>query len=99
VENTPIETAELATAATPAEAAADKAEKAETALSWPAEIYQLMIKAATIGADHGVELEQFMKGAWKSYMDARPGYAEFLVDQQLRAQLDTLRAAGKLEIC
>ena len=63
---------------------------------WPAEVSELLAKAAALCIEHGVDLEQFMRGAWTAYVEGRPGYREYLEEQQLIGQLEELRRAGKL---
>ena len=61
---------------------------------WHEQVGDMLTHAASLCADHGVELEQFMKGAWSAYLEAKPGMREELEDMQLRAQLDSLRTRG-----
>jgi len=63
---------------------------------WPTEVSELLAKAAALCVEHGVDLEQFMRGAWTAYVEGRPGYREYLEEQQLIGQLEELRKAGKL---
>ncbi len=68
----------------------------EPAKPWPAVVSELLAKAAALCVDHGVDLEQFMRGAWTAYVEGRPGYREFLEEQELIGQLEELRNAGKI---
>ncbi len=63
---------------------------------WATEVSELLTKAAELCAEHGVDLESWMKGAWATYVDARPGYREFLEEQQLTQNLEELRKAGRI---
>ena len=57
---------------------------------------ELLAKAAAQAVERGLDVDAFMRGAWTAYVEARPGFREFLEEQQLRAQLDALRAAGQI---
>ena len=57
---------------------------------------ELLAKAAAQAVERGLDVDAFMRGAWSAYVEARPGFREYLEEQQLRAQLDALRAAGHI---
>lgn len=57
---------------------------------------QYLARAAEAAALAGVDLDQFMASAWVAFMDARPGLREQLEHMQLIAQLESLRAQGRL---
>jgi hypothetical protein len=63
---------------------------------WSASVGELLAQAAALCVDQNVDLDAWMRGAWSAYMDARPGYREFLEDKQLREQLKQLREAGRI---
>jgi hypothetical protein len=63
---------------------------------WHEQVGDMLTQAASLCADHGVDLEQFMKGAWSAYLEAKPGMREELEDMQLRAQLEALRKRGEM---
>ncbi len=63
---------------------------------WNVEVADLLSKAATLCAENAIDLDAWMKGAWTAYMDARPGYREYLEEQQLIGQLDEIRKAGRM---
>jgi hypothetical protein len=65
-------------------------------LAWHAEVGQLLAQAAQLCVEHGVDLDNFMKGAWSAYVEARPGMREHLEEVQLRDQLTELRRLGRL---
>jgi hypothetical protein len=67
-----------------------------SATSWPTEVGELLAKAAALCVEHGLDLEAWMRGAWTSYVEARPGFREYLEEQQLKGQLDELRKAGRV---
>jgi hypothetical protein len=69
-----------------------------TPTTWQAELSAILARASAISADHGVELDDFMRGAWTAYVEARPGFREHLADVELRQQLAELRKQGKIEI-
>ena len=56
----------------------------------------MLAKAAALCVEHGMDLEAWMRGAWTSYVEARPGFREYLEEQQLKGQLDELRKAGRV---
>jgi hypothetical protein len=57
---------------------------------------ELLAQAAALCVEQGLDLDEFMGAAWKAYLQARPGYREFLEDQQLRKELDLIRQAGRM---
>jgi hypothetical protein len=63
---------------------------------WPAEVSQLLSRAAQLCVEHGLDLESFMKGAWTAYVESRPGMREQLEEMQLLEQLSELRKLGRL---
>ena len=65
-------------------------------LPWPGEVGRLLSQAAALCVEHGVDVDSFMKGAWSSYVEARPGMREHLEEMQLRDQLDEIRKAGRM---
>ena len=84
--------------AEPAEAGAAEAGTAEagTAKAWTVQLEELLAAAAALGAQHGVDVEAFMRGAWSAYVDASPGLREHLEEMQLKSQLDELRKLGRI---
>jgi hypothetical protein len=68
----------------------------EPTKSWHSEVSELLARAARLCADHGVEMDPFLRGATAAYFDARPGLREFLEDQQLQATLEELRKSGRM---
>jgi hypothetical protein len=66
------------------------------AVRWPSEVGELLSRAAAMCAEHGIDLDTFMRIAWNAYVEARPGFREYLEELQLAAQIDQLRRAGKL---
>lgn len=71
-------------------------EIAPTRQPWHAEVSGLLSHAAELCVQHGLDLEEFMKGAWCAYLESRPGMREHLEELQLREQLDELRRLGRL---
>ena len=63
---------------------------------WPVQVELALASAATLCAEHGVDLEAWMKAAWTAYVEARPGLREELEDARLAAELANLRDAGRL---
>lgn len=73
----------------------EQASAEPAAAAWPA-IAELLQRAARLAAEAGVESEAFMHAAWTGYLEASPGLREVLEHKQLVAQLDGLRARGRL---
>jgi len=63
---------------------------------WQAEIGALLTQAAALCVEHGVDLDNFMKGAWSAYVESRPGMREQLEEMELRDQLDEIRKLGRM---
>jgi hypothetical protein len=63
---------------------------------WHAEVGDLLAQAAILCVEHGVDLDGFMKGAWSAYVEARPGFRDYLEEMHLRTQLDELRKADRM---
>ena len=63
---------------------------------WPAEVADLLNRAAELCIEHGMDVDAFMRDAWSAYVDTRPGMREYLEEMQLRNQLDELRKAGRI---
>lgn len=64
--------------------------------AWCGELRQLLKDAARVSAEHGVELDNFMRAAWGSYIEARPDMRAQMEEMQLLAQLEEVRKAGKM---
>ena len=65
--------------------------------SWDAEVGDLLARAANLCIEHGLDADTFMKGAFSAYVEARPGFREYLEEMALLNQLDELRKAGRLD--
>lgn len=65
---------------------------------WPSEVSELLGKAAALCVEHGVDLDDWMRGAWTAYVESRPGYREYLEETQLKNQLEEMRKAGRVGI-
>jgi hypothetical protein len=63
---------------------------------WQAEVAKLLTQAAALCAEHDVDVDGFVRGAWSAYVEARPGLREELEEIQLRDQLDEIRKAGRM---
>jgi hypothetical protein len=63
---------------------------------WQAEVGELLSAAAALCVEHDVDVDHFMRGAWSSYLEARPGMREHLEEMQLRDQLEEIRKAGRI---
>ena len=66
---------------------------------WQAEVSDLLTRAAELCVEQGVELDPFMRGAYSAYVESRPGmkeHLERLADRRLEAELEALRASGKV---
>ena len=64
--------------------------------SWDIELGDLLIRAAILCVEQGLDVETFMKGAWSAYVEARPGMRDQLEEMQLIAQLEELRRLGRM---
>jgi hypothetical protein len=63
---------------------------------WHQEVRQLFTRAADLCVQHGLDLDDYMTGAWAAYVEARPGLRAHLEELGLRAQLDELRKLGRM---
>ena len=63
---------------------------------WKSEVKELLARAAQLCAEHGVEMDPFLRRATAAYLDARPGMREYLEEEQLKAQLEELRENGRI---
>ncbi len=59
-------------------------------------IDRLLEQAAALSAQHGLDVDSFMKAAWTAYVEARPGLRDYLEEMQLRTQIDELRKLGRV---
>lgn len=64
--------------------------------SWRTEVSEMLVRAASVCVEHGVDVEVFMGGAFSAYFDAQPGLKERIETMQLIAELATLRQAGRI---
>lgn len=65
-------------------------------LPWQAEVGRLLTAAAALCVQEGVDVDNFMKGAWSAYVEARPGMRDYLEELQLRDQLEEIRKLGRM---
>lgn len=65
-------------------------------LPWQAEVGRLLTQAAELCVEQGVDVDNFMKGAWSAYVESRPGMREHLEEMQLRDQLEEIRKLGRM---
>ncbi len=63
---------------------------------WKSEVKELLARAAQISAEHGVEMDPFLRRATGAYLDARPGMREHLEEEHLKARLEEPRESGKI---
>lgn len=64
--------------------------------TWHTEAGLLLAQAARLCVQHGLDVENFMNGAWSAYVEARPGFREHLEEMQLRDQLEEIRKLGRM---
>ncbi len=64
--------------------------------AWATQLGELLVEAANIGVAHELDIDAFMQGCWRAYLDARPGLREHLEEMQLLTQLEAAREAGKI---
>ena len=79
-----------------AEPETNESEPIDAPRPWQAEVGRLLSQAAALCVEHDVDVDNFMKGAWSSYVEARPGFRDYLEEMQLRDQLDEIRKAGRM---
>ena len=46
--------------------------------AWQSRVSTLLSQAASLCVEHGVDVETFLKDAWTSYVEARPGLRDYL---------------------
>ena len=63
---------------------------------WYVELGKLLADAAKLAAEHDLDLDTFMRGAWSAYLESRPGMREELEEIQIRSQLDEIRKTGRM---
>ena len=63
---------------------------------WQAEVGRLLTQAAALCVQEGVDVDNFMRGAWSAYVEARPGMRDYLEEMQLRDQLEEIRKLGRM---
>jgi hypothetical protein len=56
------------------------------------------MRASALAGELGLDLDDYMRLAWQSYMDVRPGLREQLEDIRLAAEIEAMRVAGKVGI-
>jgi hypothetical protein len=64
------------------------------ALEWSSEIESLLVKAAALAAERGLDAEAFMRAAWTACLDAQPGLREQIAEAAMSAQVEGLRKRG-----
>lgn len=73
-----------------------ESEPIDASRPWQAELGRLLTQAAAMCVEHGVDLDNFMKGAWSAYVESRPGMREHLEEMQLIDQLDEICKHGRM---
>jgi len=63
-----------------------------------AELRELFLRASAQAGELGLDLDDYMRMAWQSYMDERPGLREQLEDMRLVAEIEAMRLAGKVGV-
>lgn len=63
---------------------------------WDNAVGELLAQAAMICVEQGLDADEFLRGAWSAYVQARPGLRDYLEELQLRAELDALRESGRI---
>ena len=58
------------------------------------EIESLLLQAADLAVQHGLDVETFLAGSWDAFLSSKPGLREALEDRELKAQLKRLRKRG-----
>jgi hypothetical protein len=70
--------------------------EAAPATAWLTRMGELLAEAAALCVENDTELEAWMRSAWTAYVEARPGYREFLEESHLKQQLEQLREVGRI---
>jgi hypothetical protein len=60
------------------------------------ELVELLMKAARRAVEEGLDHEDFMRGAWVSYVESKPEFRAKLLEMQMMAELDEMRRAGRV---
>ena len=63
---------------------------------WHQEVRYLFTRAADLCVQHGLDIDDYMTGAWAAYVEARPGLRDQLEELRLRDQLEELRKLGRI---
>ena len=64
---------------------------------WQSAVCGLLAQAAILAADHRVDLDAFMRGAWSAFIAAHPDLRAQLEELELRDQISTLRKLGRVD--
>ena len=65
---------------------------------WNVEVSELLARAAKLSAENAVELDQFIRGGYAAYLEARPGMREEMADRALSEQIEELRRRGRIAL-
>jgi hypothetical protein len=60
------------------------------------ELVELLMRAAQLAVEEGLDHEDFMRGAWVSYIESRPDFRAKLIEMQVMAELDEMRRSGRV---
>lgn len=71
-------------------------EPVEAPSPWHQEVRQLLTRAADLCVQHGLDIDDYMTGAWAAYIEARPGLRDQIEELRLRDQLEELRKLGRV---
>lgn len=63
---------------------------------WHLEVGHLLIEAATLCIQHGLDVDVYMSSAWAAYVEARPGMRDQIEELELRDHLEELRKLGRI---
>ncbi len=59
-------------------------------------VSELLSRAAALTVEQDIDLDTFVRRAYKAYFEARPALRDELVEQQLTEQIAELRRKGRL---
>ncbi len=79
-----------------AHTAANEEQPVATTPTWSSLVEELLTRAASLCAENGVDLDDWMKTTWSAYVEARPGLRAHLEEMHLLGQLDELRKGGRM---
>ena len=78
------------------ESDAPETRRAHTFRAPSEELVELFMRAARMATEEGLDHEDFMRGAWVSYVESRPDFRAKMMEMQMLAELADLRRRGHI---